>query len=70
MAIIRAVFENGVIRPKQPVDLPEATELEVELRVVTPPHPAADFADVHAILARRHRSGQHDGAARHDEHQP
>jgi predicted DNA-binding antitoxin AbrB/MazE fold protein len=70
MPVIQAVFENGVIRPKEPIDLPESSELEVEFRVVERPGPPDDFGDVYEILSRRHRSGQHDVAARHDEHQP
>jgi hypothetical protein len=30
----------------------------------------AEADDVYAILGRRHSSGEHDVAARHDEHQP
>lgn len=36
MAVIHAVYENGVFRPKEPIDLPESSEVEVELRRVTP----------------------------------
>lgn len=32
MNTVRAVFENGVFRPKHPVDLPEATEVVFEPR--------------------------------------
>jgi AF2212-like protein len=28
---VKAVYENGVFRPKEPVDLPEKTEVEVVL---------------------------------------
>src|SRR5438128_5607696 len=36
---IHAVFENGVFRPTEPVDLPERCEVEVEVRQV---HAAAE----------------------------
>jgi hypothetical protein len=34
---VKAVFENGVFRPKEPVDLPEKTEVEVLLPPSPPP---------------------------------
>ena len=70
---IHAVYENGVFRPTQPVDLPEHTTVEIELRVEagTAAAPVSEgLAKVYAILAERHDSGHHDTAARHDEHQP
>jgi len=42
MATIRAVFENGVFRPTEPVTLPEACEVEFEPRLVVPDRPASD----------------------------
>jgi predicted DNA-binding antitoxin AbrB/MazE fold protein len=70
MSCIHAIYENGVFRPIQPVDLPDRCEVEVEIRTVKaePQRPSLD--DVYAILGRRHSSGEHDVAARHDEHQP
>ena len=32
---IHAVFEHGVFRPMQPVDLPDRCEVEVEIRAIT-----------------------------------
>jgi predicted DNA-binding antitoxin AbrB/MazE fold protein len=79
MSTIHAIFEGGVFRPTQPVDLPENTEVEFEPRLIegevaqliakvaqTDPGKAA----IYEILARRHHSGQHDTAERHNEHQP
>ncbi len=67
---IHAVYENGVFRPTEKVDLPDHCEVEVEVRYVRdkPMKPTLD--DVYAILGRRHSSGEHDLAARHNEHQP
>jgi predicted DNA-binding antitoxin AbrB/MazE fold protein len=67
---VHAVYENGVFRPTEKVDLPDSCEVEVEiLRVTTEPKkPTLD--DVYAILGRRHSSGEHDLAERHNEHQP
>lgn len=67
--IVHAVFENGVFRPTGKVDLPDRCEVEVEVRQVREEaKPTLD--DVYAILGKRHSSGEHDVAARHDEHQP
>ena len=65
-----AVYENGVFRPTGKVDLPDPCEVEVEVRQIieAPGKPGLD--DVYAILGRRHASGEHDLAERHDEHQP
>jgi len=73
---IRAVFQNGVFRPVEPVDLPENTPVAFELRVLTgtasipPAFTSEGLAKVYEILGRRYRSGHTDTAARHDEHQP
>ena len=67
---IRAVFENGVVRPTDKVDLPDRCEVEVEVRQVggVPRVPTLD--DVYEILGRRHATGEHDLTERHNEHQP
>ena len=67
---IRAVFEHGLFRPTEPVDLPDPCEVEVEVRTVHQESGATSLDDVYALLGRRFDSGQHDVAARHDEHQP
>jgi predicted DNA-binding antitoxin AbrB/MazE fold protein len=65
-----AVYENGVFRPIEPVDLPERTAVEFEIREVKGVEQTPSLDDVYAILGRRHSSGEHDVAARHNEHQP
>jgi predicted DNA-binding antitoxin AbrB/MazE fold protein len=67
---INAVYEKGVFRPMETVDLPDPCEVEVEIRQIKeePKKPSLD--DVYAILTRRHASGEHDLAERHNEHQP
>ena len=69
--VVHAIYENGVFRPKQPIDLPEHCEVQFEPRVVdaaaTRP---ASLDDLYEILSRSHETGEHDLAARHDEHQP
>jgi len=71
MKTIHAVYERGVFRPLETVELPERTEVEFEPRPVTKGDALNDDLDgIYAILGERYRSGEHDVAARHDEHQP
>jgi len=67
---IHAIYENGVFRPVQPVDLPDRCEVEVEVRSIKTGLPRPSLDDVYAILNERFDSGERDVAARHDEHQP
>jgi len=67
---IHAVYENGVFRPTEKVDLPDPCEVDVEVRHLNdkPGKPSLD--DMYAILSKRFNSGEPDVAARHNEHQP
>ena len=65
-----AIYENGVFRPTGSVDLPDPCEVEVEIRQVKEESSQPSLDDVYAILGRRHASGEHDLAERHNEHQP
>ena len=67
---IHAVYENGVFRPIEKVDLPNRCEVEVEIRQVKEEPKVPTLDDVYTILGRRHASGEHDLAERHNEHQP
>jgi predicted DNA-binding antitoxin AbrB/MazE fold protein len=67
---IHAVYENGVFRPTGKVDLPDRSEVEIEIREVKDECSRPSLDDVYAILSKRFNSGQHDVAARHNEHQP
>jgi predicted DNA-binding antitoxin AbrB/MazE fold protein len=67
---IHAVYEQGVIRPTEKVDLPDPCEIEVDIRRIKAEQELPSLDDVYAILGRRHASGEHDLAERHDEHQP
>jgi predicted DNA-binding antitoxin AbrB/MazE fold protein len=70
---IHAIYENGVFRPVEPVDLPEHTAVEFEPRIKEGPEapPMSEgLAKVYAILGERFDSGHTDTAARHNEHQP
>jgi predicted DNA-binding antitoxin AbrB/MazE fold protein len=67
MSAIPAIYENGVFRPLAPVDLPEHARVLV---TVEQAEDEALDAEIDAILSRRYRSGHHDTAERHNEHQP
>jgi predicted DNA-binding antitoxin AbrB/MazE fold protein len=67
---IHAIYENGVFRPTSQVNLPDRTEVEVEIRQVKEPPGIPTPDDVYAILSKRFNSGESDVAARHNEHQP
>jgi len=70
MKTIHAVFENGVFRPIQPVELPEASHVEFEPRLIVESGTTPSLDDVYTALSRRFSSGEQDVAARHNEHQP
>jgi predicted DNA-binding antitoxin AbrB/MazE fold protein len=65
---VRAIYENGVFRPTEPVNLPEKAQVEVLL----PSPSAADHVldAVYAIMGESYASGEPDVAERHNEHQP
>jgi len=53
------------------VDLPERTEVEVVLKAAGEnPPPDENLKAINEILSERFHSGEHDLAARHNEHQP
>lgn len=80
MKTIAAIYENGVFRPTEPVDLPEGAEVMVEPKdedygrpKPSDPefaHLSPGQAKIYAILSERYDSGQTDLAERHNEHQP
>jgi predicted DNA-binding antitoxin AbrB/MazE fold protein len=70
MQTVHAIFENGVYRPTEPVDLPDKAKVEFEPRVVAEEQKEAAVDEVYRILSQRFDSGHHDTAARHNEHQP
>ncbi len=71
MKTIHAVFEHGVFRPLESVELAEKTEVEFEPRpVVGDTNGTDNLAAIYAVLSERYQSGESDTAARHNEHQP
>jgi predicted DNA-binding antitoxin AbrB/MazE fold protein len=73
---VHAIYENGVFRPVEPVNLPDNTPVEFEPRLLPElpqaPRPCMSegLAKIYEILGRRYSSGYTDTAARHNEHQP
>jgi predicted DNA-binding antitoxin AbrB/MazE fold protein len=70
MAVIHVVYENGIFRPEEPIDLPESSEVEIELCRVIPKTDEHRLDAIYTILEARSESDEVDLAARHDEHQP
>jgi predicted DNA-binding antitoxin AbrB/MazE fold protein len=71
MKTVHAVYEQGVFRPLQGVELPEHTEVEFEPKVISrPPTHAVAKREIYSILSERYETGVSDLAARHNEHQP
>lgn len=71
MKTIHAIFEQGIFRPLEAVELADRTEVEFEPKVVglKKPKPGG-MDDIYAVLSERFQSGEHDVAERHNEHQP
>ncbi|HET6882161.1 MAG TPA: antitoxin family protein [Pirellulales bacterium] len=74
---IRAIYENGVLRPTEPIQLREGTVVDlqvigeaVDVRALVPPGTDDGLIRLYEILGRRFDSGCHDSAERHNEHQP
>ena len=68
--IIHAIYEHGVFRPIDAVEIPEKSEVEVEVRIVKEGPRTPSLDDVYAVLSERFDSGEHDVAERHNDHQP
>lgn len=70
---IRAVYERGVFRPTEPVELPEGTIVQVQAPegvVDGKPAMTPGLAEIYAVLGERFDTGARDLAERHNEHQP
>jgi predicted DNA-binding antitoxin AbrB/MazE fold protein len=70
MKTIHAIYENGVFRPTEPVGFPEGSPVVVTLNAAPSAADEAHLDRVYEILSRRYKSGHHDTAERHNEHQP
>jgi hypothetical protein len=81
MKAINAIYENGIFRPTEPVDLPEGTAVlvapsappakgEPSVRELAPPGTPEGLLRIYEVMSHRYSSGHHDTAERHNEHQP
>jgi predicted DNA-binding antitoxin AbrB/MazE fold protein len=81
MKTITAIYENGVVRPTEPVDLPPGTSVRLEVVArgpseappvaeLVPPGTPEGLARIYEVLSRRYDSGHPDTAEQHNEHQP
>ncbi|MEX2168458.1 MAG: antitoxin family protein [Pirellulales bacterium] len=70
MPTIRAIYENGVFRPLEPVDLPDGCRVKLHILSIEGAEPGQNLDAIYDILDRRHSTGERDLAERHNEHQP
>ena len=66
---IHAIYDNGVFRPIEAVDLPDHCEVEFEVRSVKEDSERPTLDDVYSILTTSFDGGHPDDAANHNEHQ-
>ncbi|MDB6021977.1 MAG: hypothetical protein JWQ04_1834 [Pedosphaera sp.] len=68
MKTIHAVYEHGVFRPLETVELAERTEVEFEPRPVQSQSKMDENLEgIYTILSERYQSGERDVAERHDD---
>lgn len=70
MKTIHAIYEKGVFRPTEPVDLPEGSPVQIVPESRSASEEEAHLDRVYEILSHRYDGGEPDIAARHNEHQP
>lgn len=70
MIKIQAIFENGVFRPIEPVDLPQQAMVQLQFEVLPRPPKSDHLDEIYEILSQSYAVGVSDLAARHNEHQP
>ena len=69
MKTIRAIYEKGVFRPTEPVDLPEGTAVVIDAIQAEPETVRAARQRVFETLDHSYDGGEPDAAERHNEHQ-
>jgi predicted DNA-binding antitoxin AbrB/MazE fold protein len=71
MKTIHAVYENGVFRPLEPVELPEGSEVTVEPKPIDEPDVLSRHQKrIYELLSQSVDTGDPHFSERHDEHQP
>jgi predicted DNA-binding antitoxin AbrB/MazE fold protein len=62
----RAIYDRGLFRPIEPVDLPEGSPVELEPRLISEPTSHGHRARFHDLLSRTIETGDPDMASGHD----
>jgi predicted DNA-binding antitoxin AbrB/MazE fold protein len=71
MKIFHAIYENGVFRPTEPVDLPEGSEVTVEpTQHIQPAGLSVHQKRIYELLGQSMDTGDRHLSERHNEHQP
>jgi len=70
MKTIHAIYEKGVFRPTEPVDLPEGAAVVVEANQSGTETVRVARQRVFETLTHSYDGGEPDAAERHNEHQP
>jgi predicted DNA-binding antitoxin AbrB/MazE fold protein len=68
---IHAIYENGVFRPTEPVDLPERSEVTVEPKPADQPATLSPHQErIYALLSQALDTDDPGFSERHNKHQP
>jgi predicted DNA-binding antitoxin AbrB/MazE fold protein len=68
---IRAIYEHGVFKPTDKVDLPERTAVEFDPKILGDAKDDAEAQQrIFDLLRQSFDTGRIDTAERHNEHQP
>jgi predicted DNA-binding antitoxin AbrB/MazE fold protein len=71
MKTFHAIYENGVFRPTEPVDLPEGSEVTVETKHdVEPSELSHHQKRIYELLSQSRDTEDPHFSERHNEHQP
>ena len=71
MTTINAIYKNGMFKPTERVELPEDSHVRLNVETIEPPAQQSEaMRAAYEVMSRRFRSGRHDLAERHNEHQP
>lgn len=71
MTTINAIYRNGSFQPIDQVELPEECVVRLQVEPIADATEQADaIKEIYRAMEYRFRSGQHDLAERHNEHQP
>lgn len=72
MKTIDAIYENGVFRPLEPVDLPDRARVKIQHEddAERAERRARNMKKIYEVLSRRYDTGDENISDRHNEHQP